>query len=208
MTYDYAGSWDTVAGHDANLYPSKDNPESTPFNTDQAIDYYTSHGVASHKIVMGMPLYGRAFNDTDGPGQAYNGVGVGSWENGVWDYKALPQPCCAVTNLDQEAASYCYNSRSRLLISYDTPEVARRKGEYIKSNGLGGGMWWELSGDKQGDESLISTVCLTHIWRMTIQLTWGILQVVDTVGGTGALEKSENQLSYPASKYDNLRTGF
>ncbi|KGO75148.1 Glycoside hydrolase, superfamily [Penicillium italicum] len=189
MAYDYAGSWDTVAGHDANLHPSKDNPESTPFNTDQAIDYYTSHGVASHKIVMGMPLYGRAFSDTDGPGQAYNGVGVGSWENSIWDYKALPQPCCAVTNLDQEAASYCYNSRSRLFISYDTPEVARKKGEYIKSNGLGGGMWWELSGDKQGDESLISTV-------------------VDTVGGTDALEKSENQLSYPASKYDNLRAGF
>ncbi|KAJ5454995.1 hypothetical protein N7530_012764 [Penicillium desertorum] len=189
MAYDYAGSWDTVAGHDANLHPSNDNPGSTPFNTDQAIDYYTSHGVASHKIVMGMPLYGRAFSDTNGPGQAYNGVGVGSWENGIWDYKALPRPCCAVTNLDQEAASYCYNSRSRLFISYDTPEIARKKGEYIKSKGLGGGMWWELSGDKQGDESLIATV-------------------VDTIGGTGALDKSENQLSYPASKYDNLKAGF
>jgi chitinase len=36
----------------------------------------------------------------------------------------------------------------------------------------------------------------------------GILQVVDTIGGTGALDKSENQLSYPASKYDNLKAGF
>ncbi|KAJ5588747.1 hypothetical protein N7537_011425 [Penicillium hordei] len=189
MAYDYAGSWDTVAGHDANLHPSNGNPGSTPFNTDQAIDYYTSHGVAPHKIVMGMPLYGRAFSDTNGLGQAYSGVGVGSWENGVWDYKALPRPCCVVTNLDQEAASYCYNSRSRLFISYDTPEIARKKGEYIKSKGLGGGMWWELSGDKQGDESLITTV-------------------VDTLGGIGALDKSENQLSYPASKYDNLKAGF
>ncbi|KAI3062928.1 CAZyme family GH18 [Penicillium roqueforti] len=162
MAYDYAGSWDTVAGHNANLHPSNDNPGSTPFNTDQAINYYISHGVASHKIVMGMPLYGRAFSDTNGPGQAYNGVGAGSWENGVWDYKALPQPCCAVTNLDEAAASYCYNSKSRLFISYDTTEIARKKGEYIKSNGLGGGMWWELSGDKQGDDSLIATVCLTH----------------------------------------------
>jgi GH18 family chitinase len=38
-----------------------------------------------------------------------------------------------------------YNSESRLLISYDTPEIARKKGEYIKSKELGGGMWWELS---------------------------------------------------------------
>lgn len=112
---------------------------------------------------MGMPLYGRAFSDTNGPSQAYNGVGASSWENGVWDYKALPQPCCAVTNLDEAAASYCYNSKSRLFISYDTTEIARKKGEYIKSKGLGGGMWWELSGDKQGNESLVTTVCFIRI---------------------------------------------
>ncbi|OGE47708.1 hypothetical protein PENARI_c025G10460, partial [Penicillium arizonense] len=161
MAYDYTGSWDNVAGHDANLHASNSNIASTPLNTDQAINYYTSQGVASSKIVLGMPLYGRAFTDTNGPGQSYNG----------------------------DAASYCYNSGSRLFISYDTPEVARKKGEYIKSKGLGGGMWWELSGDKQGDDSLIT-------------------MVVNTLGGTGALDKSENQLSYPASKYDNLKSGF
>ncbi|OGE55629.1 hypothetical protein PENARI_c004G09613 [Penicillium arizonense] len=189
MAYDYSGSWDTVAGHDANLHASNSNPASTPFNTDQAIDYYTSHGVASRKIVLGMPLYGRSFTNTNGPGQSYSGVGSGSWEDGVWDYKALPQSGCAVTNLNQEGASYCYNPSSRLFMSYDTPEIALQKGEYIKSKGLGGGMWWELSGDKTGADSLVTTV-------------------VNNLGGTGALDKSENQLSYPASKYDNLKAGF
>ncbi|EEQ90757.1 chitinase [Blastomyces dermatitidis ER-3] len=191
MCYDFAGSWDRKAGHMANIFPSRDVPESTPFNADEAITAYVAGGVHPKKIVFGLPLYGRAFEQTDGPGHPFQGVGEGSWESGVWDYKVLPQPGSEEVNDDDLKASWSYDRNARKMISYDTPAIVAQKADYIRKRGMGGGMWWELSGDAPvgSERSLIATT-------------------VNGLGGVGNLDHSENLLDYPASRYENLRKGF
>jgi chitinase len=189
MAYDYAGSWDRLAGHQANLYNCDADPGCTPFSTAKALDYYTKNGVPANKIVLGMPLYGRAFENTDGLGKPFSGVGDGTWERGVYDYKVLPLPGARECDDQKLGASYSWDEGKKMLVSYDTVEAAREKAQFIKKRGLGGAMWWESSADKAGKESLIGNV-------------------VEVLGGPKHFQHRENCLSYPESKYENLKTGF
>lgn len=186
MAYDYAGSWDTISGHQANLYPNPSDLLSTPFSTNAAVSAYIAAGVPAGKIIMGMPIYGRAFESTSGLGQSYSGVGSGSWDNGVWDYKALPKAGATEIYDAVAGATYSYDSSARELITYDTPAMVQQKVAYVQSQGLGGSMFWETSSDKNGSGSLIGT----------------------SYSSLGGLKSSQNLLSYPNSVFDNIKAGM
>jgi chitinase len=90
MTYDYSGAWDMAAGwagHSSTIFSDKENPQATPFNSADPLIYYLQKGVRPEKINLGMPLYGHSFMGTDGPGHNFTGLGTGSWEAGIYDYK-------------------------------------------------------------------------------------------------------------------------
>jgi chitinase len=186
MAYDYAGSWDSTSGHQANLYSSSANPASTKFSTERAVSDYLARGVSSRKLVLGLPLYGRSFESTAGLGQPYNGIGQGSIQSGVWLYKDLPRPGAVEMYDDVAMASYSFDPAKGELVSYDTPRSAIEKVRYLRAKRLGGTVFWEASGDKQGEGSLVGTVA----------------------DELGVLDRSRNWLSFPVSRYDNIRAGM
>ncbi|KAG8757913.1 hypothetical protein FRC11_004193 [Ceratobasidium sp. 423] len=133
-----------------------------------------------------MPLYGRAFENTDGIRKPFSGIGPGTWEAGVYDYKALPLSGAVVYEDSTLGSSYSYDSSKKELVSYDTPNIVRQKAAYIKDKGLGGGMFWELSSDKKGADSLV-TISANNI---------------------GALDTTPNHLYYPYSQFDNVKNNM
>jgi chitinase len=189
MAYDYAGSWDTTSGHQANLFATPGNPDATKYSSDKAVSDYIANGVPASKILLGLPTYGRAFDLTGGLGQPFHGVGPGSatlQTPGLWLYKDLPRPGAAELYDAAAGASYSYDPAARELISYDNVFSAKSKGSYLKAKGLAGSFFWEASGDKQGAESLVGTLA----------------------GELGRLNTQPNLLSYPTSQYDNIRSGM
>lgn len=197
MAYDYMGSNfpDTNrSGHQANVYKSINNPRSTNYDTQTAVQYYLGDGYPGQKLLLGMPLYGRAFAKTKGPGTKFVNATDGSWEPAVWDYKALPHingsTGFKTYHDDAVIASWAYNNATGYMVSYDDPSVVARKADWLHQRGLGGAMWWETSGDKNGSESLIRTV------RGRFEAC-----------GVG-IEERENCLVYPESRYGNLREGM
>lgn len=153
-----------------------------------------------------MPLYGRAFGNTDGPGASFSGVTSGSWEPGVFDYKALALSNASIFFDNSSQASWSYDTSQRTMISFDTPEITARKAALIKQRRLGGAMWWEASGDKSGAESLLSAVGIS--WTQMKMSTDHDSKFVHGIGGNDALEQGNNILDYPTSMYDNIRAGM
>jgi chitinase len=145
-----------VANHQANIL-------GLATNTTAAIQYYHEKGqIPRNKLVVGIPLYGRSFLACAGPGTPFNGVGQGSWEAGVYDYRSLPPPGATVYYDREAIASYSFDPAKGEMISFDDGATARAKAEWIVRNGLGGAMYWEISGS--------SNVPPTCSWGVRLRL--------------------------------------
>lgn len=150
---------------------------------------------------MGIPLYGRSFMNTAGPGTPFSGIGPGSWEQGVYDYRSLPLLNAQVFLDDKALASWSFDRQKKEMVSFDSEEVARWKGEYIAKEQLGGSMFWELSGDKGSSrQDMEGGEGKTPVPGNSL------VRVVKE--SMGELDQSSNWLGYEQSQFDNLRKGM
>jgi len=160
MTYDFHGAWETTTNFHSALYNSASNPaKSLKYTTDEAVSAWINGGTPASKLVVGVPFYGRGWtgvtNANNGLWQSATGAATGTYEAGIEDYKVLKNKGFA-GHYHADTKSYWVFNGSEFW-SYDTPTSIGTKTAYVKSRGLGGAMFWELSGDTTNGE-LISAV--------------------------------------------------
>lgn len=163
--------------------------------------WYHHHGVPKDKLVIGMPIYGRSFLNTNGPGHSFQGIGEGTWEAGSYDYRALPLPGSTVHHDMQALASWSYDPHRKEMITYDDEHIVAAKAEWIKREGLGGAMFWELSADKGSERKEMEG------GRGKDPQPGGSL-VATVAQSLGNLDGSPNNLQYNGSQFENLRCGM
>jgi chitinase len=146
MTYDLVNGFSTTTGHHTPLYSCPGQVESV----DHAVRVLDSLGVPRQKIIIGAAFYARVWENVepknDGlfqQGKFKSYVGFKQLE----DYFAAHS--ASKTFWDSTAqAPYAYDSTDRLFATYDDERSVALKTQYARDHGLGGIMFWELSGDR------------------------------------------------------------
>ena len=150
--YDLHGAWSpTLTGHQINLYddPTDTRAADAQFSVDKAIKQYTQAGVAPEQLGMGLAMFGRGWKGATQaePWGDATGAAPGTWEAGNEDYDKLKNFGTSYYDANV-VASWRYDGNQWW--SIDDTKTVSAKADYVRAKGLGGVMWWELDGDRNG----------------------------------------------------------
>ena len=151
MGYDLHGTWDRYADFNAPLYaPSGASPQGKSGIAD-SVQAYLDKGIPAEKIVLGMPLYGYAYQGVSGKN---NGLHSTYTSAKSVSYKTLKRSYLsngAYRQLRHQEAQVPYLYGNKTFVSYDDGASLAAKAALARSRGLGGIGFWELSQDDGGE---------------------------------------------------------
>jgi GH18 family chitinase len=161
MAYDFHGGWESKTGHQAAM-----TGDPGGYDVVTAIDRFRDAGIALDKVVLGAPAYTRAWGGvTAGSSVGYQQAGnaslaPGSFEKGNYNQKdmitGILNDSYSLVWDDTNKAAFAYNPTSQIWSSIETTATIAGKAAYVDTAGLGGMMFWALSNDSSGQQSLIA----------------------------------------------------
>ncbi len=149
MTYDFYTGGSDKAGHHSNLKVSKFDLSTVKRSSMNAVNEHLNAGIPAHKIVLGLPFYGRFWKGVTplNNGLYQNGQG----KRGTYNYKNIKDSLNGnifVSKWDSTAmAPYIWRLKDSLFISYEDERSIEHKVNFIKISNLGGVMFWQFNGD-------------------------------------------------------------
>ena len=165
MAYDFHGAFDPKTNFNAPLYLSPEDTTGSAFNIDSSVKAFIEAGVDPKDMNLGLAFYGRGWINVnasgedclyhDGSSTTAAGTDLGTWEGCSFDFWDIQENYIGKRGYirywdDYAKIPYLYSEQTKTFISYDDEESIGIKLDYIKNMGLGGAMYWEASGDRNG----------------------------------------------------------
>lgn len=140
---------------------AKYNTDYEPQSAEKIIDYCINKGVNAKQIIIGAAFYGKGWKGVkpinNGLYQSNKGGGFTS------SYNEIQTKYKSNTNYKRHwdsiaKAPYLFSEKDSVFITYDDTVSVRLKTEYAKKIKLGGIMFWQLSHDAKGENSLLNAI--------------------------------------------------
>jgi GH18 family chitinase/aryl-phospho-beta-D-glucosidase BglC (GH1 family) len=166
MSYDMAGGWSEVTGHNSSLYADEGK-----FSWKNTFTHLTEElGIAPSKINMGVAFYGRGvitngsanlgaetvqrdelhdepYGPPDGPIRTAHDYD--NWKPywGQPDYRYIQQNKAGWVYHWDDSAKVPYMTKGNYFLSYDDERSVQLKADYVIDNNIGGIIIWHVFGD-------------------------------------------------------------
>ncbi|MGA2728328.1 MAG: glycoside hydrolase family 18 protein [Terracidiphilus sp.] len=153
MTYDYyeAGD-DPTTGNHAPLFTDPADPKKD--SADATVRAFEAAGVPAAKIVLGVPFYGRMWQQVASINHGLFQTGK-PVPNGYAPYNKIKETMLGhgFTRYwdTQSNVPYLYSEEKRIFVSYEDPQSLAAKASYVLTHKLGGVMFWNYFNDSSGE---------------------------------------------------------
>jgi chitinase len=151
--YDFHGSWELTTNDQSAIRVPEGEPVPNDFSIDGAVTAWRAAGAPASMLVVGIPYYSQGWTGVTGGGdglfQPATAAAPGTFAAGTEDYKVLaPLASSGAFQVHRDPrAGDAWLFNGTTFWTFDDPTVLLQKTLYIRTNGLGGAMAWELSGD-------------------------------------------------------------
>ncbi|HEY0659904.1 MAG TPA: glycoside hydrolase family 18 protein [Lysobacter sp.] len=164
MTYDMGTGFSAISSFNAPLNEVADDPLGQPMrrwnNVAGAIDYYRGQGVPAHKLVLGVPFYGRGSRVSSDVNNGLYQPYTEAFDPGTWrDIKnaLLTDPQWEQHWHPIAQSPWLFHRGERKFVSYEDPKSIAIRAQLAKDRGLLGVFMWELTGDDE-QQSLLEAM--------------------------------------------------
>ncbi|MCL2567079.1 MAG: glycosyl hydrolase family 18 protein [Alphaproteobacteria bacterium] len=158
MSYNLTGTFSEKTGSHVALFKDNNN-----WSIDDGLNYILASNINPNMLILGIAFYGRPLGEVQGNTKTglYQEFKGNAGKNSA-AYKYIKENYLKNSNFKvffdkKTKATYAYNAKDRIFVSYHDPKSIKELLKYMRTKHLGGVLIWELTQDDD-NKTLLNTI--------------------------------------------------